>query len=54
MLKAGQIDMWAEGDLTGRYEMKKAGVNPDAYEIVYTLGENDLYYISAGMSLTRW
>jgi len=35
----------AEGDLTGRYEMKKAGVNPDAYEIVYTLGENDLYYI---------
>jgi len=45
MLKEGQIDLWAEGDLTGRYEMKKAGVNPEAYAIVYTLSENDLYYI---------
>jgi len=32
-------------DLTGRYEIKKAGVNPDAYETVYTLSENDFYYI---------
>ncbi len=45
MLKGGQIDLWATGDLNGRYEMKKAGVNPDAYEIVYTLGERDFYYI---------
>lgn len=45
MLKRGQIDMWATGDLTGRYEMKKAGVNPDTYEIVYTLSENEFYYI---------
>ena len=45
MLEAGQIDLWATGDLTGRYEMIKAGVDPDAYEIVYTLSENDFYYI---------
>lgn len=45
MLKGGQIDLWATGDLTGRYEMMNAGVNPDAYEIVYTLSENDFYYI---------
>ena len=45
MLKEGQIDLWATGDLNGRYEMKKAGENPDAYEIVYTLGEKDFYYI---------
>jgi len=45
MLEEGQIDLWATGDLTGQYEMKKAEVNPDAYEIVYTLSENDFYYI---------
>ena len=45
MLEEGKIDMWATGDLTGRYEMRKAGVKPDAYEIVYTLSENDFYYI---------
>lgn len=44
-LERGQIDLWATGDLAGRYEMKKAGVNPGAYEIVYTLGEKDFYYI---------
>ncbi|MDD1667103.1 MAG: transporter substrate-binding domain-containing protein [Methanomicrobiales archaeon] len=45
MLKEGKIDLWATGDLTGRYEMMKTGANPNAYEIVYTLGENDFYYI---------
>ncbi len=45
MLKGGQIDLWATGDLNGRYVMKKAGVNPGAYEIVYTLGEKDFYFI---------
>ena len=44
-MEGGEIDLWATGDLTGRYEMKKAGVNPDAYEIVYTLSENDFYFI---------
>ncbi|MDD1644691.1 MAG: transporter substrate-binding domain-containing protein [Methanomicrobiales archaeon] len=44
-LEGGEIDLWATGDLTGRYEMQKAGVNPDAYEIVYTLSENDFYFI---------
>ena len=45
MLEEGQIDLWATGDITGRYEMKAAGANPDAYEIVYTLDENDFYFI---------
>jgi len=45
LLKEGQIDMWATGDLTGRYEIKKSEVNPDVYEIVYILSENDFYYI---------
>jgi polar amino acid transport system substrate-binding protein len=45
MLEGGQIDLWATGDLTGRYEMKKAGVDPNAYEIVYILSENDFYFI---------
>lgn len=44
-LEGGEIDLWATGDLTGRYEMIKAGVDPDAYEIVYTLSENDFYFI---------
>jgi polar amino acid transport system substrate-binding protein len=45
MLEGGRIDLWATGDFAGRYEMQKAGVDPDAYEIVYTLSEDDLYYI---------
>jgi len=45
MLDEGQIDLWATGDVTGRYELKVAGVNPDAFEIVHTLSENDFYFI---------
>ncbi|MFA5268398.1 MAG: transporter substrate-binding domain-containing protein [Methanoregula sp.] len=45
MLEEGQIDLWATGDVTGRYAMAVAGTDPDAYEIVYTLSENDFYYI---------
>jgi polar amino acid transport system substrate-binding protein len=45
MLEGGQVDLWATGDITGLYEMKVAGSDPDAYEIVYTLSENDFYYI---------
>ncbi len=45
MLDSGQIDLWATGDLAGRFEIKKAGINPGAYEIVYNLGEKDFYYI---------
>ena len=45
MLKTGEIDLWSTGDITGRYEMKAAGADPDAYEIVYTLSENDFYYL---------
>jgi polar amino acid transport system substrate-binding protein len=45
MLEEGEIDLWATGDITGKYEMKTVGVDPDAYEIVYTLSENDFYFI---------
>ncbi len=45
MLEADQIDLWATGDVTGRYELQAAGANPDAYEIVHTLSENDFYFI---------
>lgn len=45
MLEEGRIDLWATGDATGRYEMQEAGVNPAGYGIVYTLGENDFWFI---------
>jgi polar amino acid transport system substrate-binding protein len=45
MLDAGQIDLWAMGDLPGRHQMLKTAADPNAYEIVYTLSENDLYYV---------
>jgi len=45
MLRGGQVDLWATGDLTGPYEMKQAGVNPDDNEIVYVLSKNEFYYI---------
>ncbi|MDN7025103.1 transporter substrate-binding domain-containing protein [Methanoculleus sp. FWC-SCC1] len=44
MLDAGEIDLWATGDLAGRHQMLQTAENPNAYEIVYTLSENDLYY----------
>ena len=45
MLEAGAIDLWATGDLAGRYQMLQTAKNPNAFEIVYTLSENDLYFI---------
>ncbi len=45
MLEEGTVDIWATGDSTGRYEMVKNGINPDKYEIVYTLQEDDFYFI---------
>ncbi|MCW3994682.1 MAG: transporter substrate-binding domain-containing protein [Candidatus Bathyarchaeota archaeon] len=44
-LKEGEIELWATGDSTGRYEMQKAGLDPNAYQSVYTLGENDFYFV---------
>ncbi len=44
MLASGQIDLWATGDLTGRYEMQKAGLNPNDYESVYVLSQDDFYF----------
>lgn len=45
MLEEGEIDLWATGDLAGRHQMLQTATDPDAYEIVYTLSENDFYYI---------
>jgi polar amino acid transport system substrate-binding protein len=45
MLEEGQIDLWATGDLAGRHQMLRTASDPNAYEIVYTLSENDFYYI---------
>ena len=45
MLEDGSIDIWATGDSTGRYAMKKASIDPARYEIVYTLREDDFYFI---------
>lgn len=45
MLEEGQIDLWATGDLAGRHQMLRTAEDPNAYEIVYTLSENDFYYI---------
>jgi len=45
LLEDGQIDLWATGDLAGRHQMLKTAKDPNAYEIVYTLSENDFYFI---------
>ncbi|MDT8357628.1 MAG: transporter substrate-binding domain-containing protein [Methanomicrobiaceae archaeon] len=45
MLEAGEIDLWAMGDLAGRHQMLKTAADPNAYEVVYTLSEDDLYFI---------
>ena len=45
LLEDGQIDLWATGDLAGRHQMTMTAADPTAYEIVYTLGENDFSFI---------
>jgi polar amino acid transport system substrate-binding protein len=45
MLEEDQIDLWATGDLAGRHQMLNTAADPNAYEIVYTLSENDFYFI---------
>jgi polar amino acid transport system substrate-binding protein len=45
MMESGQIDFWATGDLAGRNQMLKTAKDPNAYEIIYTLGEKEFYYI---------
>ena len=45
MLEDGEIDLWATGDLAGQHQMLKTAADPNIYEIVYTLSENDFYFI---------
>jgi polar amino acid transport system substrate-binding protein len=45
MLEKGEIDLWAYGELGGRYLMLQKASDPNAYEVVYALSETDLYYL---------
>jgi polar amino acid transport system substrate-binding protein len=45
MLEDGRIDLWATGDLAGRHQMLQTASDPHAYEIVYTLSQNDFYFL---------
>ena len=43
-LQAGRVDMFAFNATTTRYLMMKLGIDPDEYEVVYTLKSAELYY----------
>ncbi len=45
MLKDGQIDLWATGEFTGHYEVNNAGLDTKDFEVAYTLGEKEFYFI---------
>ena len=45
MLRDGQIDLWATGDFTGHYELNRAGLDTKDYNVVYSLGEKEFYFI---------
>ncbi len=36
--------MWGYGENVAKWEIKKNGFNPSAYETVYVLKEKELYY----------
>ena len=44
MLESGEIDMWATGDLAGRRQFLVSAQDPDAFEIVYPLNDNEFYF----------
>ena len=44
MLNAGRINLWAYEENVARWFIKKAGMNNNDFETVYTLKESDLYY----------
>jgi polar amino acid transport system substrate-binding protein len=43
-LQAGRIDLFAFNAPTTRYLMIKLGINPDEFEVVYSLKTADLYF----------
>ena len=44
-LNIGRIDMWAYGDTVGMWIIKKNGLNPQNFEIIYQLGiPGELYF----------
>ena len=45
MLREGRIDLWATGDFTGHYELNRAGLDTKDYNVVYSLGEKEFYFI---------
>ncbi len=44
MLQAGRVDCIAGGKALTRILLLRAGLNPDAYEMIYPLGSVDIYY----------
>ena len=44
MMQEGDIDLWCYGDLAGRHFTGKVTGDPYAFEIVYTLASEDLYF----------
>lgn len=44
-LEGGEIDLWATGDLAGRHQVLKSASDPGAYEPVFTLADDDLYFV---------
>jgi polar amino acid transport system substrate-binding protein len=45
MLHNGEIDLWATGEFTGHYEINKAGLDTKDFQVVYSLGEMEFYFI---------
>ncbi|MCP4160897.1 MAG: amino acid ABC transporter substrate-binding protein [Deltaproteobacteria bacterium] len=44
-LNIGRVDMWAYGEAVGIWIIKKSGLNPQNFEIIYHLGPtDDLYF----------
>jgi polar amino acid transport system substrate-binding protein len=44
MLERGEIELWATGELPGRYLIKKHATQPDEIESIYTLHTNEYYF----------
>lgn len=44
MLEAGRVDLWAYGEDVAYWLMRSQGIDPSAFEAVYTLTETYLYF----------
>ncbi len=44
MLNLGRIDLWAYEENVATHFLRREGLDPDEFEVVYTLSEAELYY----------